>query len=88
MCGCDRGACIPQRDYQRIRTDPLSEDELQEMILFSVNGVCGYPLADALKKRYTGLDKSGEKMFVSFKSSVSLRLEVGPSTPTQSKSWF
>jgi hypothetical protein len=74
--GCGRGACIPQRDYDRQRTDPLTEGDLQEMILFSVGGKCGYPLADALKKRYTGLDGRDSKVFVGFKSSISIRLEV------------
>jgi len=75
ICGCDGGPCIPQRDYDRQRTDPLSQHDLQEMILFRVNGRCGYPLVDALKKRYTGLDGRDDKMFVDFKSSISIRLE-------------
>ena len=82
-CGCDRGACIPQRQYDRPRTDPLTEQELQETILFSVNGVCGYPLRDALKKQYTGLDKRDEKVFVNCKSSISIRLEVCPPASAQ-----
>jgi len=82
LCGCDGGACIPQREYERPRTDPLSEDELQEMILFGVNGVCGYPLVDALKKQYTGLDGRDDKMFTNCKSSISIRLEVRPFVPT------
>ena len=54
------------------------------MLLFSVDGKCGYPLKDALKKNYTGLDGKDDKMFPECKSSVSLRLEVGPSAPTRS----
>ena len=46
------------------------------MILFKVNGKCGYPLHDALKKCYTGLDGRDERMFHGFKSSISLRFEV------------
>ena len=81
-CLCDRGcgqaACIPQREYERQRTDNISQDALQEMILFSVGGKCGYPLMDALKKRYTGLDGRDNKVFVGFKSSISIRVEVRP----------
>ena len=80
ICGCGGGACIPQREYDRQRTDPLSPQELQAMILFRVNGRCGYPLADALKKQYTGLDGRDERMFADFKSSISIRLEVRPAT--------
>lgn len=76
ICGCNRGACIPQREFDRQRTDPLTELDLQEIILFGVNGECGYPLKDALCKQYTGLDGREEKVFVGFKSSVSIRLEV------------
>ena len=78
VCGCPGGACIPQREYERQRTDPTPEHELQEMILFRVNGKCGYPLRDALKKQYTGLDGRDDRMFVNFKSSISIRLEVRP----------
>ena len=78
VCGCDAGACIPQRIYDRQRTDPLSQHDLQEMILFSVNGKCGFALEDALKKCYTGLDGRDDKMFADFKSSISIRLEVRP----------
>jgi hypothetical protein len=46
------------------------------MILFSVEGKCGYPLGDALKKLYTGLDGRDDKIFIGFKSSISIRLEV------------
>lgn len=46
------------------------------MILFRVDGECGYPLKDALKKRYTGLDGRDDKMFGDSKSSISIRLEV------------
>ena len=53
------------------------------MILFRVNGKCGYPLGDALKTRYTGLDESDEKMFVDSKSSISIRLEVRRTASTQ-----
>ena len=82
LCGCDGGACIPQREYERPRTDPLSQDELQEMILFSVKGVCGYSLVNALKKQYSGLDGRDDKMFVGSKSSISIRLEVRSSSST------
>jgi len=78
MCGCSGGACIPQREYERQRIHPLSQSDLQEMVLFSVNGKCGYPLVDALRKQYRGLDGRDDKMFVDFKSSISLRLEVRP----------
>ena len=84
VCGCSGGACIPQREYQRQRTHPVSQHDLQEMILFSVNGKCGYPLVDALRKQYRGLDGRDDKMFVDFKSSISLRLEVSPPTPARS----
>ena len=76
--GCGQGACIPQLEYERHSTDKISDDALREMILFSVGGRCGYPLADALKKRYTGLDGRDGKVFVGFKSSISIRLEVRP----------
>jgi len=76
MCGCGGGACVPQRNYGRLWTNPLSQHDPYEMILFSVNGKCGYPLEDALEKKYAGLDRRDDKMLVGFKSSVSLRLEV------------
>ena len=76
MCGCGGGPCVPQRVYERMRTDPLSTAELQELILFRVNGRCGYPLKDALEKRHTGLEGRDDKMFVDFKSSISIRVEV------------
>lgn len=77
ICGCRSGACIPQREYQRQRTDPISQHDLPEMILFSVGGKCGYPLGDALVERYTGLDRRDDKMFVDLKSSsIAIRLEV------------
>ena len=76
MCGCGGGACIPQREYDRPRTDPLSQHELAETILFRVNGKCGYPLGDALRKRYRGLDGRDDKMFADSKTSISLRIEV------------
>jgi hypothetical protein len=78
VCGCGGGPCIPQREYERQRTDPLREEDLQEMIRFSVKGRCGYPLEDALKKRYAGLDRRDDKMFVDCKSSISIRAEVRP----------
>jgi len=84
VCGCGRGACIPQREYERPRTDPLSLAELQEMITFGVEGGCGYPLKDALNKQYTGLSGRDDKMFVDCKSSISVRLEVCPPTSAQS----
>ena len=80
VCGCDKGPCIPQREYDRQRTDPLSSTDLRETIHFKVNGKCGYPLEDALKKRYTGLDGRDDKMFVDFKSSISIRVEVRPTS--------
>jgi hypothetical protein len=80
MYGCGGGACIPQREYDRPRSDPLSQGDLQEKILFRVNGKCGYPLKDALGKRYTGLDGRDDKMLIDCKSSVSIRLEVRPAT--------
>ena len=76
ICGCAGDACIPQREYDRPQADPLPQDDLQEMISFSVNGKCGYPLDDALKKRYTGLDGRDDRVFVGSKSSISMRLEV------------
>lgn len=78
ICGCESGPCIPQRNYDRQRTDLTPEIELQEMILFSVNKKCGFPLAHALKKHYTNLDGRDEKVFVGFKSSISIRLEWLP----------
>ncbi|KAF9653230.1 hypothetical protein BDM02DRAFT_3107779 [Thelephora ganbajun] len=78
ICGCGGGACIPQRDYDRPRADPLTRSELREMIPFSVNKKCGYPLKDALQKLYTGLDGRDDKMFVSSKSSISIRVEWLP----------
>lgn len=80
ICGCRGSPCIPQRVYERQRTDPLREEDLQEMIRFSVKGRCGYPLEDALKKRYAGLDRRDDKMFVDCKSSISIRVEVCPIT--------
>jgi len=47
--------------------------------MFNVNGTCGYPLVDALKERYTGLDGRDDKMFVDCTSYISLELEVRPS---------
>jgi hypothetical protein len=76
ICGCGRGPCVPQREYDRQRADPLNGSELQEMILFSVERKCGYPLGNALKKLYTGLDGRDDKVFIGFKSSISIRLEV------------
>jgi len=48
------------------------------MILFSVGGKCGYPLTDALKEQYTGVDGRDDKVFVGFKSSISIRVEWLP----------
>jgi hypothetical protein len=76
ICGCGGGPCIPQREYERQRTDPLSQTDLQEMILFRVQGKCGYPLKHALRKQYTGLVGRDDKMFEDSKSSISIRLEV------------
>ena len=78
-CGCNGGACIPQREYDGRRTDPLFQRTTQEVILFSVNGKCGYPLANALREQYTGLDRRDSKILVDSKSSISIRLEVRPS---------
>jgi hypothetical protein len=78
ICGCDGDACIPQREYIRSKRDNLNDEELQEVIRFSVKGRCGYPLEDALRERYAGLDGRDDKMFVDCKSSISLRLEVRP----------
>ena len=75
MCGCGGGACIPRREYDGQCPRPLFTNEV---ILFSVNGKCGYPLGEALEKQYAGLDGSDDKMFVDSGSSISIRLEVGP----------
>ena len=53
-------------------------------MLFSVNGVCGYPLADALKKEYHGLDGRDDKIFTKSGYSISIRVEVCSSGSTQS----
>jgi hypothetical protein len=84
ICGCAGGGCIPQRKYERQRSDPLDPQELEELIRFSVNGRCGYPLEDALKKQYTGLDGKDDEMFVDCKSSIALRLEVRTATSARS----
>lgn len=76
VCGCGGLPCIPQREYERQRTDPLASHQLEEIIPFSVNGACGYPLKNGLKKIYTNLDGRDDKMFVNFKSSISIRVEV------------
>ena len=76
ICGCGGGPCVPQREYERQRTDPLSEVDLQELIPFGVSRKCGYPLKDALEKRYTGLEGRDDRMFVDFTSSISIRVEV------------
>jgi len=78
ICGCGGGTCIPQRGCNEQGFDTPSQHNLQEMILFTVNGKCGYPLVDALKKQYIDLDGRGDKMFVDCKSYISLRLEVRP----------
>ena len=41
-----------------------------------MNGKCGYPLGDALEKKYTGLNGRDDKMFVGIEFSISLRIEV------------
>jgi len=84
VCGCGGGACIPQREYDRQKTDPLLRHVSQEVILFSVNGKCGFPLENALKERYTGLDRRDNKILVDSKSSISIRLEVRPFMSTWS----
>ena len=76
ICGCGGSPCIPQREYEKQRTDATTEGELQEMISFSVNNKCGYPLLAALKKAYTGLDGRDDKVFTGAKSSISIRIEV------------
>ena len=73
ICGC--GASIAQRELGQ-RADPLAEDDLREMILFSVGGRYGYPLMDALKERYNGSGGRGDGMVVGLKSTVSVKLEV------------
>jgi len=79
ICGCDGGACIPQREYQTRRTDPPPQHYAPEIILFSVNGKCGYPLKDALMEQCAGLDGSNDKIFVDLKSaSIAIRLEWLP----------
>lgn len=75
MCGCGGGTCIPQRRYEQ--GPPCSPHEVQE-ILFSVNGECGYPLKDALREQYTGLDGRYNEMFVDSRV-VNINLEVRPS---------
>ena len=74
VCGCGGGACIPQREY-----DGQNQHAVQEVIRFSVNGKCGYPLKQALEKEYTGLDGRNNVISVDSKSSFSIRLEVRPS---------
>lgn len=59
-----------------MRTDPITKADLQQMILFKVDGKCGFPLRNALDKRYTGLDGRDDKVFLGSKSSISIRLEV------------
>jgi len=75
MCGCGWGACIPQRRYQQGAA--LHPHERRE-ILFSVNGKCGYLLAGALKKQYTGLDGKDERVFTDFGPTANIILEVRP----------
>jgi hypothetical protein len=66
-----------QREYQRHKTDPLPQLDLPEMILFDVNGKCGYPLRDALMERYSGLNGRDDRIFVDLgSSSIAMRLEV------------
>ena len=84
MCGCGGGACIPQRKYDGQMTDPLFQSDLQEVILFSVGGKCGYPLRQALEKEYTDLDGKDDQILVDSSSSISIRLEVRPSMSTWS----
>ena len=71
ICGCGGGACVPQRiDTRHVPRETIS---------FNVNGKCGYPLVDALREQYTGLDGKGDKMFADCKSYISLSFEVRPS---------
>lgn len=76
--------CIVQLEDSRRGTDPVSRHELEEWILFSVNGKCGYPLEDALKMRYTGLDGGDEKVPFDLETSISLGLDVCPSDSAES----
>ena len=64
------------------RMDPLSANELQEMIRFSVNGKCDYPLRDAMKELYTSLDGRDDKMFIG--PVISIRLGVRPAALARS----
>ena len=64
------------------KMDPLSTNELQEMIRFSVNGKCGYPLRDVMKEQYTGRDGRDDKMFIG--PVISIRLGVRPAALAQS----
>ena len=82
ICGCGGGACIPQRKYAPRTGFPAFFPHEQETIFFSVNGKCGYPLENALKKQYAYLDGGYEKVVVSSTSSTTIRLEVRPFPPT------
>lgn len=79
ICGCGGSACIPQREYHSRREDRLSLSQLQELISFSVNRKCGYPLEDGLRKVYNGLDGRDDKMVIDSKACISIRVEVCPS---------
>lgn len=61
----------------------LDQDELRE-ILFTVNGNCGYPLADALKMQYAALDGWDDEVFETSRPTANIRLEVRRSASVQS----
>ena len=84
VCRCGGGACIPQRRYIGRGPSVLPQHELQEMVLFSVNGKCGYSLVDALKEQYDGLDGKDDKPFHESTTSFAMRLEVCLSPPARS----
>lgn len=53
----------------------LHPHKLQE-IPFSVNGNCGFPLVNALKQQYTGLDGGYDEVFANSEFTADIRLEV------------
>ena len=76
VCGCQYGACIPQRSYICQKNDPVPASEKGALITFSLNGKCGFSVKSALEKRYAGLDGRDDYMFAGFRSAVSIRFEV------------
>ena len=84
VCGCGGGACIPQREYDKQKAGPLLQHTMLEVVLFSVNGKCGYPLGNALKGQYAGLDRRDNKILLDSEPSISIRLEVRPSVSSWS----